>query len=256
MNISFKEKIMREAIILFFDPDFEKKLDENYDLIGFNNGVYDLANNEFREGRADDYISKSTNIDYYPYNEKNPYATKMHKFFEEILPNENVRKYLLLSLATCVSGHNKEEKLRIATGSGSNGKSLLFSLVQLALGDYYISCPITIITRKRNSSNSASPELLRIKGARCGCFQETDDGEKLNVGIAKEITGNDSFMVRGLFADPIEIKPQIKFFLASSRTPASKLVMAAAFLRYAKARIISFGILLMSCAIGKFSIER
>jgi len=219
MNISFKEKIMREAIILFFDPDFEKKLDENYDLIGFNNGVYDLANNEFREGRADDYISKSTNIDYYPYNEKNPYATKMHKFFQEILPNENVRKYLLLSLATCVSGHNKEEKLRIATGSGSNGKSLLFSLVQLALGDYYISCPITIITRKRNSSNSASPELLRIKGARCGCFQETDDGEKLNVGIAKEITGNDSFMVRGLFADPIEIKPQIKFFLACNQLP-------------------------------------
>jgi phage/plasmid-associated DNA primase len=127
---------------------------------------------------------------------------------------------MLLSLATCVAGHNKEEKCRIVTGSGSNGKSLLFNLVSLALGEYYISCPITIITRKRNSSNQASPELLRIKGARCGCFQETDDGEKLNVGIMKEITGNDRFMVRGLFADAVEIKPQIKFFLACNQLPA------------------------------------
>jgi len=219
MNISFKDKIMKEATILFHDPEFEKKLDENYELIAFNNGVYDLLNNEFREGRPDDYISKSTNIDYHPFSMKNPYAEKMFKFFREILPNEGVMKYMLLSLATCVAGHNKEEKCRIVTGSGSNGKSLLFSLVQQALGDYYISCPITIITRKRNASNSASPELLRIKGVRCGCFQETDDGEKLNVGILKEITGNDSFMVRGLYSDPIEIKPQVKFFLACNQLP-------------------------------------
>lgn len=220
MNISFKEKVMKECKNLFYDPDFEKKLDEKYDLIGFDNGIYDLENNEFREGRPDDYISKTTGNDYTHFNQNNPYSIKMFKFFEEILPNEEVRKYLLITLSTCVSGHNKEEKLNIATGSGSNGKSLLFSLVQMALGDYYISCPITIITRKRGSSNQASPELLRLKGARCGCFQETDDGEKLNVGIMKEITGNDSFMVRGLFSDPIEIKPQIKFFLACNQLPA------------------------------------
>ena len=219
MNITFKEKIMKEAIILFTDPNFDEKLDENYDLIGFNNGVYDLLNEEFREGRADDYISKSTNVDYYPFNESNPYVSKMFKFFKEILPIESVRNHMMLALSSCVAGHNKDEKLRITTGSGGNGKSLLFSLVQQALGEYYISCPITIITRKRNSSNQASPELLRIKGTRCGCFQETDDGEKLNVGMMKEITGGDSVMVRGLFADPIEIKPQIKFFLACNQLP-------------------------------------
>ena len=219
MNITFKDKIMRECENLFFDSEFEKKLDENYDLIGFNNGVYDLVNGEFREGRPDDYISQTTGNDYFEFHNNNPYADKMFKFLKEILPNDDVRKYFLLTLATCVSGHNKEEKMHLVTGSGSNGKSLLFNLVQLALGEYYLSCPITIITRKRGQSNQASPELLRLKGARCGCFQETDEGERLNVGIMKEITGNDSFMVRGLFADPIEIKPQIKFFLACNQKP-------------------------------------
>jgi len=219
MNITFKDKIMKEAVTLFTDPDFDKKLDENYDLIGFNNGVYDLEAGEFRDGRVDDYISKTTNVDFYEFNESNPYVPKMFKFFKEILPIESVRHHMLLTLSSCVSGHNKDEKLRIASGSGGNGKSLLFSLVQQSLGEYYISCPITIITRKRNSSNQASPELLRLKGARCGCFQETDDGEKLNVGIMKEITGNDSFMVRGLFVDPVEVKPQIKFYLACNQLP-------------------------------------
>jgi hypothetical protein len=63
MNITFKDKIMREAENLFHDPDFEQKLDENYDLIGFNNGVYDLGKEEFREGRPDDYISQSTDAE-------------------------------------------------------------------------------------------------------------------------------------------------------------------------------------------------
>lgn len=220
MNVPYKNKIMEEARILFFNPEFYKLLDENYDLIGFNNGVYDLEKGEFRDGRPDDFISKSTKLDYYDYSENNPYSKLMLKFFKEILPNEEIREYVLLVLSTCISGHNKEEKFNIMTGTGSNGKSLLFLLVQLALGDYYISCPITIFTKKRNSAAQASPELARLKGVRCAALSETDEGEKLNVGVLKELTGNDTFMARGLFKDPIEIKPQCKFFLPCNEMPA------------------------------------
>ena len=55
---------MRECTILFFDPNFEEHLDEKYNLIGFNNGVYDLDKEEFREGNPEDYISLSCNINY------------------------------------------------------------------------------------------------------------------------------------------------------------------------------------------------
>ena len=82
--------------------------------------------------------------------------------------NEKVRNYFINALCTCVSGETKEEKLYIMSGSGSNGKSLTMDLMKYALGDYYMTCPITIITRKRGQSNLASPELLRLKGARCG----------------------------------------------------------------------------------------
>jgi len=218
-NLNFKKQVMEECKYLFYDDDFEDKLDENHDLLGCANGVYDFTKGEFRPGRPDDYITLSTNNNYTAWNTKNPYFKPIEKFFSEILPNKAVREYFLQALCTCLTGHNREEKLYIPTGGGSNGKSLTFEIVNLALGDYYISCPVTIMTRSRGSSGQASPELARIKGKRCGVLQEPDNNETMNVGLMKELTGNDAFMARGLFEDPKEIKPQIKFFLTCNDLP-------------------------------------
>lgn len=219
LNNSFKKSVMEECRILFYDEQFIEKLDENYQLLSFNNGVYDLEKEEFRNGRPEDYLSLCTNIDYEPWDEENANASAIIEYFSKIQPNENIRKYLIVGLSTCLSGENKEEKLRICTGDGSNGKSVLFELMKEGLGDYFISCPITIMTKKRNASNAASPELARIKGKRIGVLQEPESHERINVGIMKELTGNDSFMARGLFQDPIEIKPQIKFWLTCNVLP-------------------------------------
>ena len=222
MDISFKEKIMKEARYLFHDENFIKRLDENPLLIGFENGVYDLSLKTFRKGHPDDHISFSTKTNYMKWSEANPYAKSIHDFFNKILPNKNVRDYFLSRLSTCVSGENREEKFYFCTGSGSNGKSLCFQLVSEALGDYYISCPITIITRKRGASNAASPEMARMKGPRCGVYQEPGTDEEINVGIFKEISGNDKFMVRGLYQDPIEVKSQIKSWMTTNELPEIK----------------------------------
>lgn len=219
-NISFKKQILEECKYLFYEEKFIEKLDENLDLLGCEDGVYDFSKGEFRQGKPDDYITLSTGKKYIHWNPNKAISKKLLKYLEQVLPHEETRKYFLKALATTLTGHNQEEKLYIMTGSGSNSKSLLIELVSLALGDYYISCPITIMTRKRNSSGQASPELARIKGKRCGVFQEPDNNEALNVGLMKELTGNDKFIARNLFSDPIEIKPQIKFFLTCNELPA------------------------------------
>jgi len=219
MDITFKEKIMKEAKYIFHDENFIKRLDENPNLIGFDNGVYDLPLRKFRRGHPDDHISMSTRNHYTKWSDANPYANSIYQFFEQVLPNKNVRDYFVSRLSTCVSGENREEKFYFCTGSGSNGKSLTFDLTSQALGDYYISCPITIITRKRGASNAASPELARMKGPRCGVYQEPGNDEELNVGIFKELSGNDKFMVRGLYQDPIEVKPQLKNFMTMNEKP-------------------------------------
>lgn len=222
MNTNFKETLVKECKNLFYDDKFEQKLDSNLNLIGFENGIFDLEKGIFREGRPDDYITMSTKNDYHKWSDKNPFNTQISKFFEQVFPNENVRKYFLTVLSTCVSGETKEEKFYIMTGCGSNGKSLTNDLMSKALGDYYMSCDISLITRKRGQSNQAAPEKVRMKGRRAGVFQEADDGEKMNVGIVKEMTGGDIMLMRDLFKgsdEMIEFKPQMKYFLTANQLP-------------------------------------
>jgi P4 family phage/plasmid primase-like protien len=237
MDINFKEKVMKEAKYIFHDDQFLNRLDENHHLIGFENGVYDLKLKKFRAGQPDDHISMSTKQQYNKWNDNNPYAKYIKEFFELVMPIEAVRRYLLTRLSTCLSGENREEIFIFCTGSGSNGKSLTFQLVSEALGDYYISCPITIITRKRNSSNAASPELARMKGVRCGVYQEPGTDEEINVGIFKELSGNDRFMVRGLYSEPIEIRPQLKQFMTTNELPEIKSIDGGTWRRV---RVIDF----------------
>ena len=222
MKTPFKNSLLTECKNIFYDSKFEEKLDSNIYLLGFENGVYDLEQSIFRDGKPDDYITLSTKHHYSKWDISDPYNKQIFTFFKQVLPNDIIRKYFLNVLCTCLSGQTKEEKLYIMTGSGSNGKTLTIDLMINALGDYYMTCPITIITRKRGQSNETSPEKVRMKGKRCGVFQEADKGEKLNVGIMKEFTGGDKILVRDLFKgsnEMIEFKPQMKYFLTCNELP-------------------------------------
>ena len=68
---------------MFYEPRFEDKLDANPKLLGFENGVYDLDNDEFREGRPEDYVSLSAGINYIEYDVDNPYIEEIDDFMRE-----------------------------------------------------------------------------------------------------------------------------------------------------------------------------
>ena len=44
--------------------DFTKKLDSNTNLIGFENGIYNLEKFEFRDGKQEDCVTLSVGYDY------------------------------------------------------------------------------------------------------------------------------------------------------------------------------------------------
>jgi hypothetical protein len=77
MNTSFKDLLMKEAKNFFYDNKFDEKLDSNLQLIGFENGVFDLDKGVFRDGRPDDYITFSTKNDYNKWTDKNPYKASI-----------------------------------------------------------------------------------------------------------------------------------------------------------------------------------
>lgn len=215
----FNDSIIKVCKVLFTDPKFEELLDSRPHLIGFENGVYDLRLHEFREGLPDDYISFCSSRHYIPYNPQSTETKEIETFMSQVFTSPVIRKFVWDVFASILDGGIRHEKFYIFTGSGSNGKSKILELVQKAVGDYYCILPISLLTQKRAASNTAQSELERTKGRRFAVMQEPSEGEKLNIGLMKELSGGDTILCRGLFKEPIQFKPQFKMIMTCNELP-------------------------------------
>lgn len=215
---TWKNNIMREARDIFYLENFMEKLDTNPYLLCFNNYVIDFEHNVCRKGQPDDYLSKSTNIDYVALDEEKHAQTiaEINEFFAQLFPNTELRKYMWQHLASCLVGTNDNQAFNIYTGSGANGKSKLVELMSKVMGDYKATVPITLITGKRNSIGSTSSEIVQLKGVRYAVIQEPSKNEQINEGIMKEITGGDPIQGRALFKDMITFIPQFKLVVCTN----------------------------------------
>tara|TARA_Y100001954_G_scaffold54169_1_gene57924 strand:- start:2836 stop:5679 length:2844 start_codon:yes stop_codon:yes gene_type:complete len=211
---SWKNNIMKEAKELFYDNEFIEKLDSNPYLLSFNNYVIDFKKKEFRLPKPDDYISKSTNIEYIDYNKfdtnQKSIVKEIEEFMKCLFPDKSLEQYMWEHLASTLIGNNQNQSFNIYTGSGRNGKSKLVELMSKVLGNYKATIPITLITQNRNGIGSASPEIAQLVGVRYAVMQEPQKGDKINEGIMKEITGGDPIQGRALFKDTITFIPQFK----------------------------------------------
>jgi P4 family phage/plasmid primase-like protien len=217
-----KNNIMREAMEIFFDKDFIKQMDANPYLMCFTNGVIDFKNKTFRDGYPQDYITKTTGIPYYNFDElikidKNrEISENIITFMEQLFPKTNLCRYMWDHLASTLVGIKKEQVFNIYRGSGSNGKSLLTELMAQTLGEYKGTVPITLVTEKRNSIGGTSSEVIQLKGVRYAVMQEPSKDAVINEGIMKELTGGDPIQGRALYSDSEIFIPQFSLVVCTN----------------------------------------
>ena len=207
----------------FYNSNFYKIIDQNKDLIGFENGIYDLTTMEFRKGTSSDYISMTTGYEYVEHNKHSREYQELFDLLCKILPNEDVRHFTLKSLASCLDGHIRDENFYILSGknnTGGNGKSTLTDLLLKALGDYACVSPVALVTAKRESANSANSALASIRNKRAVIMQEPESNEMIQAGIMKALTGGDRISTRELHSSQMEFKPHAKFFMCCNKIPA------------------------------------
>jgi len=237
----YKSCIMREAADLFFDKNFYKKLDTNPYLIAFKNGVYDLNENVFRNGKPEDYISKTMPINYVEFNETDDRIFAVHNFLEKIFPDTSVRQYFLDQASDVFLGGNQQKVVLFWTGEGDNGKSVTQNIFEKMLGEYAIKFSTTLLTGKKVANGAANPELARAGGGvRWAVLEEPDGDEEINIGYLKTLSGDDSYFVRDLFEkgkQTREIKPMFKLIFITNKLPRLKYADKATFNRI---RVIPF----------------
>jgi P4 family phage/plasmid primase-like protien len=215
-----KNNIMREAMELFYDGEFVRSMDTNKHLLCFNNGVVDFKNKIFRDGYPEDYITKTTRINYIPYDLKNSEIKEMsdeiEDFMKKLFPVDDLFTYMWDHLASCLIGSNKNQTFNVYHGSGSNGKSIIADLMSVTLGEYKGTVPITLVTEKRGLIGGTSDEVLKLKGVRYAVMQEPSKDVKLNEGIMKELTGGDPIQARGLYSESEIFEPQFNLVVCTN----------------------------------------
>ena len=219
---SDKDHIMREAAEIFYDNEFVRNMDTNKYLMCFNNGVVDFTNKVFRDGFPEDYITKSTKINYIPFENINVdedykrISSEIEVFMNKLFPIPDLNRYMRDHLAACLIGANKNQTFNVYHGSGSNGKSIIADLMAVTLGEYKGTVPITLVTDARGKIGGTSDEVLKLKGVRYAVMQEPSKGVKLNEGVMKELTGGDPIQARGLYSESEIFEPQFSLVVCTN----------------------------------------
>lgn len=144
------------------------------------------------------------------------------KFIADVLPDPEVRDYVQMLAGYTLSGSTAEKKLFILHGEkGNNGKTMFALLWRNMLGDYAATAEDKmILTRKNDSgSESATPFLASLKGARLAITEEIAAGRKLDSAVVKRITGSAVVKCRKLRQDPVEYKPTYKLIICANDAP-------------------------------------
>ena len=158
-KVDVVDKIIKHAKVLYRNDKIE--FDIQY-LLGFDNCVYDLDTYKFRDYRHDDFVSITTGLTWREPTEEE--SETIDSFFEKFQPNHNVRKLVLILLATCLEP-KRLDKFPIFTGNGANAKSVLIALLKLMLGNLSFSATSAILWQPKGMGGC--PEVANLNKKRC-----------------------------------------------------------------------------------------
>ena len=172
-NIHYKIwslKIYSNLQTTFFKRHYYIEIfDTNTELLGFNNGVYDLKNKLFRIGYPSDYIFRTVDYDYIEYDHNHSKIKEFYDFLKPVKDGESRYKYFEYAYS-CLTGKFKS----IDVWHGKFGKTTMAMMLSSLLGSYVkIYNNISKIYRNRHAGC--------IEGETSGCrLVISEDNEGVN----------------------------------------------------------------------------
>lgn len=221
---SFQSSVLHQSQRLLEKPNFYDSLDKDKNLIGFNNGVYDLTKGEFRKYTPKDLVTMSVGYDYDAkvMFEDTQTIQEVMRFMESVFPDEDTCKYVFKFLASCLAGYTEDQLFHFGYGSGSNGKGILLKLMFETFGAYAGALSASFLTGKTPDADSPTPALTNIVGKRFVAISETVEGSKLNEQLFKSLCGQDRLIYRPMRQEAKEFDPDHKLFMILNSLPEFK----------------------------------
>ena len=186
-------------------------------LLNTPSGTLNLKTGEMHLHNRKDYLTKMT----YAYYNK-PESDLWERTVAEILPDEEIRRYMQRFMGYCLTASTEEEKFIVACGPGGCGKGTFFETIAKAMGDYAGVLPIDVLlsSGQYDNGNGPTPELAKLPGKRLVLSSESGRGRKLDEPKIKLLTGGDTISARRLHGDPFEFQPAFKLIFQTNYLPS------------------------------------
>jgi phage/plasmid-associated DNA primase len=221
---SLKNKIEKLKILSFkkelvetykeYGVNNEITFDDKWWLFGFNNMVYDMKEECFREYKFDDYVSITCGYDWRePTKEE---IETVNSLINKIMPIKEERDFYLQLLCTGIDGRCLE-KFIVFNGDGGNGKGMLDDLMLLMLGNYGLIGNNGLLFEI--SKSGSNPEKANLHKKRFVVFREPPEKKKFENSVIKELTGGGEFSARGLYESDAKKELNLTMIVECNKKP-------------------------------------
>lgn len=212
-NSAGKENMIKEAQHLL-SIDIED-FDNDLFLFNLQNGYLDLNTGSLNPHERDKYFTRISNVEY----DGEHHAPMWNQFLNEIFNGDaELIEYVQRAVGYTLSGSTEEQMMFVLLGNGRNGKSVFLDVINEIMGTYATNIrPESIMVR--NNQGNANPDIAKLAGARFVTTTEPNDGDRLDEGLIKQLTGGDRVSARFLYEDEFEFTPQFKLWMATNHKP-------------------------------------
>jgi putative DNA primase/helicase len=193
------------------DTKFVRNNKSGKNLINLRNGTLEINKNrvELRPFRKEDFLTYQLNFDYDPQAK----ATLFQKFLDQVLPDKTLQYNISEYLGSIFIGTKdiKFEQALFLYGGGSNGKSVIYEVIQALLGtENFSSYPVQKLTTCANTRSMIKDKLLNFS---------SEVGEIGSHDIFKKLVSRERVDAKILYKDVYEISGYAKLMFNCNDLP-------------------------------------
>ena len=211
-----------------YDGSFVARIDADPDLLGFDNGFYNLVKHEFSPHNRETIIMNSTGYNYESLSDCEDAIQTVKDLYAQIIPDETIRTRLHRRTAVALDGNPGEQVITFMTGdaraadamkqTGSNAKSTDIKLKRAAFGAYHVSSSPALLDQVAASLNGPSPALAKLRNCRITTVEELQT-DIIGETAMKCLTGGQDITCRELYSGDNTFRVKFSVFIACNVMP-------------------------------------
>lgn len=193
------------------------EFDAHNNLLCLRNGVLNLRENSLLPHNPNYFMRVMSDVDYLPSAKSDLWEQYLTDVFGD---DTELLRYVQKAAGYTLSGDNNEKAFFIIKGDSNSGKSVFLNVIGHVLGGFYKKASVESFLYKGSATGGARPDLASLAHKRVVVASETNEGDRFDEKLIKDITGGEPLTCRDLYKSEITFIPTFKIWLSTNTLPA------------------------------------